>query len=52
LDVNQDYTLVAGSPAIDAGQDTSTLGITEDFIGTSRAGALAGALYDLGAYEF
>ena len=48
LDVNQDYTLVAWSPAIDAGQDTSALGITEDFIGNTRGDGH----YDLGAYEF
>jgi hypothetical protein len=48
LDVNQDYTLVAGSLAIDAGQDTSTLGITEDFLGTMHNDGFT----DLGAYEF
>lgn len=48
LDVEQNYTLVAASPAIDAGQDTSTFGITEDFIGTHRADGV----YDLGAYAF
>ncbi|MEM9859147.1 MAG: right-handed parallel beta-helix repeat-containing protein [Bacteroidota bacterium] len=47
-EANDDYNLAAGSPAIDAGIDISSYGITEDYAGTSTP---IGANYDSGAYE-
>ena len=43
-----DFTLQAGSPAINAGVSTAPT-VTDDFIGTARP---QGAAYDIGAYEF
>lgn len=44
---NDDYSLASGSQLIDAGVDTSALGVTVDIIGTSRSGT-----YDVGPWEF
>ena len=44
---NGDYTLLAGSPAIDAGETIAS--ISDDYAGTARP---QGAAYDIGAYEF
>ncbi|MDD2798060.1 MAG: T9SS type A sorting domain-containing protein [Bacteroidales bacterium] len=47
--LNHNYRLVSGSPAIDAGVDVSTSGITTDIEGTARPQGLG---YDMGAYEY
>ncbi|MBQ6923164.1 MAG: PKD domain-containing protein, partial [Kiritimatiellae bacterium] len=44
---NGDYTLLAGSPAIDAGETIAF--VADDFAGTARP---QGAAYDIGALEF
>ncbi|MCK7555103.1 PKD domain-containing protein [Chitinophaga sedimenti] len=44
-----DFHLLAGSVAIDKGQDVSAYGVTRDFDGTARP---YGAAYDAGAFEF
>jgi len=44
-----DYSLTAGSPAIDKGMNVGSYGISFDFNNTSRP---AGNGYDIGAYEF
>ncbi|MFN6946081.1 MAG: discoidin domain-containing protein [Cytophagaceae bacterium] len=43
------YQLKAGSPAIDAGKNVASYGITFDLAGNARP---AGAGFDVGAYEF
>lgn len=43
-----DYGLTAGSPAIDAGKDVTSYGITIDLLGEDRPNGA----YDIGAYEF
>jgi hypothetical protein len=42
-----DYTLQAASPAINAGVDSSSLGISTDYTGLARS-----LPYDIGAYEY
>ncbi len=44
-----DYDLAAGSPAIDAGLNAASFGVTTDLEGVSRP---QGSAYDVGAYEF
>ncbi|MBN2288633.1 MAG: right-handed parallel beta-helix repeat-containing protein [Candidatus Glassbacteria bacterium] len=44
-----DFRLVAGSPAIDAGEDLSVKGVTSDAASRPRP---SGRAYDIGAYEF
>jgi hypothetical protein len=44
---NFDFSLVAGSPAIDVGTDLSGFGVTTDIAGTTRSGT-----YDIGAFEY
>ena len=44
---NGDYTLLAGSPAIDVGETIAS--VADDYVGTARP---QGAAYDIGAYEF
>lgn len=44
-----DFTLQSGSSARDAGTDLSGVGVTDDFIGTSRP---QNGTYDIGAYEY
>jgi len=48
--LDAEYVPGAGSPAIDAGVDPATLGITllTDYIGAARP---QGAAYDIGAFE-
>lgn len=43
------FQLTAASPAVDAGMNLSSWGITNDLTGTSRP---AGNAYDIGAYEY
>ncbi|MBS0633549.1 MAG: right-handed parallel beta-helix repeat-containing protein [Verrucomicrobia bacterium] len=43
-----DYHLTSGSPAVDAGTNFSSVGVTTDFDGTARP---QGTAYDVGAYE-
>jgi len=43
-----DYRLATGSPAINAGFNVSTFGVTNDFDGKARP---SGAAYDVGAFE-
>lgn len=44
-----DWSLLATSPAVDAGLDLSSSEITTDILGVSRP---QGAAYDMGAYEY
>jgi hypothetical protein len=44
-----DFQLAIGSPAIDAGINTSMYGITDDYVGVARP---IGSAYDAGAYEY
>ena len=47
-----DFTLVAGSTAIDAGYDLSAT-FTTDFLGVTRKnGTTTGSAFDIGAYEY
>ncbi|MBX2898329.1 MAG: tandem-95 repeat protein [Cyclobacteriaceae bacterium] len=43
-----DYRLIAGSPAINAGRDVSSFGVTFDFVNTPRP---SGGAWDVGAFE-
>jgi len=43
-----DYSLASGSPAVDAGTNVASSGVTADISGTSRP---QGTAYDIGAYE-
>jgi len=43
-----DWSLQAGSPAVDAGTDASAYGVDDDYEGTARP---AGSGWDMGAYE-
>lgn len=45
---SNDYSLLAGSPAIDKGMDETSLGVTFDFNHISRP---QGAAFDIGAFE-
>ncbi len=47
--VNNDYHLLAGSPAIDNGMNAAPYGITDDMDGNARP---YGKGYDMGAYEY
>lgn len=47
--LNNDYSLAAGSAAIDVGLDLSSYGVTTDFVWVARPQGLA---FDVGAYEF
>jgi hypothetical protein len=44
-----DYSLLSTSPAVDAGINLSSNGITDDLLGVARP---QGTTYDMGAYEF
>ena len=44
-----DYHLLSGSPAIDAGMNVAAYGVTGDMEGNARP---YGSAYDIGAYEF
>lgn len=46
---NREFTLQAGSPAINAGNNTFVTGITEDIAGNNR---IYGDTVDMGAYEY
>jgi hypothetical protein len=43
-----DYSLQSGSPAINAGRDVASFGVTKDYQGKARP---SGAAWDAGAYE-
>lgn len=45
---NDDYTLAADSPCLNAGANLAAYGVTDDLLGTARP---QGAAYDQGAYE-
>ena len=47
--LNSDFSLQTNSPAIDAGQDLTTYGITSDFDGIPRP---FNGIFDIGAFEF
>lgn len=44
-----DYSILATSPAVDAGKDVSSFGVTFDF---NSGGRPVGSAYDIGAFEF
>ena len=46
---SDNYALGAGSPAMDAGVDLRSLGVTADYRGTARP---QGSAFDIGAYEY
>lgn len=46
---NGNFYLLSGSPAIDAGYNMASEGITDDYQGTDRP---VGSAYDIGAYEY
>lgn len=44
-----DYSLQSGSPAVNAGRDVASFGVTKDYLGKGRP---SGGSWDAGAFEF
>lgn len=44
-----DYSLQSGSPAVNAGRDVASFGVTKDYLGKARP---SGGSWDAGAFEF